>query len=481
MKTDKPGQSVRKPVAAGLFYPAEPLVLKAQITKLLEGPSRLDSRRIAAMVVPHAGYSYSGLTAALAYREIRQSPFARVVVISPSHRDFFHGVSVYPGDWYESPLGRIEVDREFCETLARECRVARISSQGHAAPSGASFGEHALEVQLPFLQGALENFRLVPLVMGDQELSTCAALGLSLSRLCRDAKTLIVASSDLSHFHSYEKARVMDLRLLDSLQRMDYFSLGNLLETGEVEACGGGPVIAAMIASENLGAEGCELIDYRNSGDVEAGMRDRVVGYASAVMMKIDGEPEEDSIAMISDEDRRFLLDMARVSVETAVRGDENPLLKREVPTRLKKKAEVFVTLTEKGGLRGCIGSIIPQDMLYRAVAVSAVNAALHDPRFNPVEESELPLLSYEVSVLSRFRLLTGIDEIEIGRHGLLIQSGYSRGLLLPQVAAEHSWDRNTFLEETCQKASLPRHAWKEPETDIFVFSAAVFNDRTST
>lgn len=476
MKNEK-GKTVRKPVAAGLFYPADPGLLRSRIMEFLDQPSSLDECPIMAIIVPHAGYSYSGAVAALAYREIRNRDFKRVIVISPSHRDYFQGVSVYAGDFYQSPLGDIEVDREFCGALAEQCDIAYVSDKGHQSSAGSQFGEHALEVQLPFLQCALKDFKLVPLVMGQQDLGTSARLGLALSRLCGD-DTLLVASSDLSHFHSYEKARNLDLSFLEVMQRFDYFTLSHLLESGEIEACGGGPVMAALIASENLGADECRLLAYRNSGDVEAGTRDRVVGYSSSVIMGKSGNPELTPAIDLSVDDRRFLLDLARVSVESAVKGDENPLLEKSMPKKFMEKAAVFVTLKEDGNLRGCIGSIIPHDMLYMAVASAAVSAALHDPRFLAVSEADLPDLSYDISVLSRFRAVADINMIEIGRHGLLIQSGFSRGLLLPQVASENDWDRETFLEQTCIKASLPRDAWKKPATDIFAFSASVFDSR---
>ncbi len=475
MKNDK-ARTIRRPAAAGLFYPADPVLLRSMILEMLEGASRQVSGSIKSLIVPHAGYSYSGKTAACAYREIRQSSFKRVIVVAPSHRETFRGVSIFSGDIYQSPLGEIEVDRDYCELLEEKCAVARVSDKGHSVAPGSRFGEHALEVQLPFLQCALGEFKLVPLIMGQQDLGTAARLGLALAAIGDDEETLIVASSDLSHFHSYEKARSMDLRFLDALQQFDYFSLSHFLDAGEIEACGGGPVLAALIASENMGAEICELLEYKNSGDVDSATRGRVVGYASAMLVKNPEISTKSVTSLLTGDEKAFLLDLARISVESAVSGGENRILKELIPEKFLERGAVFVTLTEDGSLRGCIGSIIPHDMLYRAVASAAVSAALHDPRFRPVTTRDLPNLSYDISVLSRFKLVADIEEIIIGKHGLLIQSGYNKGLLLPQVAAEHSWDRSTFLQQTCIKASLPRDAWMDPSTDLFVFSASVFS-----
>lgn len=477
MMTEKTGSRIRKPAASGLFYPADPETLRSQIMRWMETTPRLQEPGIIrAIIAPHAGYSYSGKTAALAYREIAGRKFSRAVVISPSHRDAFTGVAVYPGDAYQSPLGRVEVDRDFCDELVQRCDVAEKSDKGHRVSPGTRFGEHALEVHLPFLQCSLDEFKLVPLVMGQQDMNSAARLGSALAELCRDGNTLIVASSDLSHFHSYAKAREMDLELIETLQRFDYFSMARLIEVGEIEACGGGPVIAAMIASEKLGAASCEVLEYINSGDVETRSRDRVVGYASAVLYEIPAVSSVKQPDGLSENEKRFLLGIAKISVESAVKGLENPILHEDMPRNMMEKAAVFVTLEKESRLRGCIGSIIPQDMLFRAVASSAVNAALHDPRFEPVNKGELASLSYEISVLSRFELVSDIEKIEIGKHGLLIESGYGKGLLLPQVAEHHAWDRNTFLEQTCLKASLPRDAWKDPASDLFMFSASVFH-----
>ncbi len=477
MKNDN-ARTIRKPTAAGLFYPEDPVLLRSMILEMLEGPSRQVSGSIKSLIVPHAGYSYSGKTAACAYREIRHSSFKRVIVVAPSHQDAFRGVSIYSGDTYQSPLGEIEVDRDFCDLLGEKCAVAKISDKGHRVAPGSRFGEHALEVQLPFLQCALGEFKLVPLIMGQQDLGTAARLGQSLAALDDCESTLIVASSDLSHFHSYEKARSMDLKFLEALQQFDYFTLSHFLDSGEIEACGGGPVLAAMIASENRGAEKCELLEYKNSGDIDSATRNRVVGYASALLIK-DPERSADPItSWLTTGEKTYLLDLARISVESAVSGGENKILEELIPEKLMEKGAVFVTLTEDGSLRGCIGSIIPHDMLYRAVASAAVSAALHDPRFRPVTTGDLPNLSYDISVISRFKLVADIDEILVGKHGLLIESGFNKGLLLPQVATEHSWDRLTFLQQTCIKASLPRDAWMDPLTDLFVFSASVFSSR---
>ena len=477
MKNDK-ARTIRRPAAAGLFYPEDPVLLRSMILEMMEGPSRQVSGAIKSLIVPHAGYSYSGKTAACAYREIRQTSIKRVIVIAPSHRDAFRGVSIYSGDLYQSPLGEIEVDRNFCGLLEEKCAVARISDKGHRVAPGSQFGEHALEVQLPFLQCALGEFKLVPLIMGQQDLGTAARLGLALAALGDDQETLIVASSDLSHFHTYEKARGMDLRFLDTLQQFDYFTLSHFLEAGEIEACGGGAVLAALIASENLGAEKCELLEYKNSGDIDSATRDQVVGYASAMLIKNPAKSTNSITSWLTAGEKAFLLDLARISVESAVSGGENKVLEELIPEKLLEKGAVFVTLTEDGSLRGCIGSIIPHDMLYRAVVSAAVSAALHDPRFRPVTTKDLPDLSYDISVISRFKLVADIEEILVGKHGLLIQSGYNKGLLLPQVATEHSWDRITFLQQTCIKASLPGDAWMDPSTDLFVFSASVFSSQ---
>ncbi len=207
---------------------------------------------VLALVSPHAGYVYSGGVAAHSYALLKGRKFDRVVVISPSHVEAFNFSSVYDGDAYATPLGTIPVDKAFAAKLASLNPSIKLSSRGHAASGGQA--EHALEVQLPFLQRVLGPFKLVPIVMGQQDYDTCRALGVSLAKLIQGPDTLLVASSDLSHFHPYDIAVKLDRKTLQAIEEWDYLSMSRNFELRVWEACGGGPIVAAMIAAERLGA-----------------------------------------------------------------------------------------------------------------------------------------------------------------------------------------------------------------------------------
>ncbi len=465
---------VRPAAVAGAFYPAERAELEKTVDAMLASAHVTPVQgQLRALIAPHAGYVYSGAVAAHAYALLKGQKFRRVVVIAPSHYERFDFASIFDGDAYATPLGQIAVDKAFAAKLAKASPLLKLSSQGHKVSE--ENREHALEVQLPFLQRALGNFELVPIVMGDQSYITSRALGVALARLSTP-DTLIVASSDLSHFHQYAEANALDRKPLRAVQAWDYFSLSRNLAAGAWEACGGGPIVAAMIAAERLGATEAALLKYANTGDV-TGDRSRVVGYAAAALV----QPPAHRVAKSADyslpkADQAELLKLARQSAETAVRQHSllEPLAQPASDLLLDERG-AFVTLKKRGELRGCIGYVSAMKPLYVTVRDVAAFAALRDPRFPPVGTSELGELHYEVSVLSSFRRVTDVKQIEVGRHGLFIKKGIYEGVLLPQVPVEQGWNRNTFLEQVCVKAGLPVNAWKNEDTDLFMFTALVF------
>jgi AmmeMemoRadiSam system protein B len=267
---------VRHPAVAGMFYPADSEQLHRQIAALMNRVrAKKPSGRIRGLVSPHAGYMYSGLTAAHGYALLRGEHFDTVVVVSPSHREFFSGVSVYPGDAYETPLGRIEVNARLRDALIARAEFVVASERGHRA-------EHALEVQLPFLQEVLPPFTLVPLVIGDQQRDICIALGEALARVLKEENALLVASTDLSHFYNAKIADALDKVMINDVREFNPDQLMRDLERQVTEACGGGPVVAVMTALRRLGVDNIEVLHHSNSGDV-TGDRSSVVGYLSAV------------------------------------------------------------------------------------------------------------------------------------------------------------------------------------------------------
>jgi AmmeMemoRadiSam system protein B/AmmeMemoRadiSam system protein A len=459
---------VRPAGVAGSFYPADARELARTVDAALAQASEVPDPNVVALVAPHAGYQFSAHVAAHSYALLKGRKIARVVVISPSHVEAFPFAAIYDGTAYSTPLGQVPVDQAFAAKLAQANGLLKLSSRGHAPQ------EHALEVQLPFLQRVLGDFKLVPIVMGDQKYDTCRALGLALAKLMQGSSdTLIVASSDLSHFHPYDDAVRLDHKTLRAIGEWDYLSMSRNFENNVWEACGGGPIVAAMIAAERLGATEARILKYANSGDVTPD-KSRVVGYGAVALVKGTAGPSAAAAFSLRAADRSQLLEIARRSVETAVKQrklyDCPP-----VSDALMQERGAFVTLKENGQLRGCIGYVAPIKPLSETVRDVAAYAALKDERFPPVTAPELGRLEYEVSVLSPLRRVLDVNQIAVGRHGLVIRKGDYEGLLLPQVPVEQGWKRGTFLEQTCLKAGLPRNAWQDGDTDIFSFTALVF------
>jgi AmmeMemoRadiSam system protein B/AmmeMemoRadiSam system protein A len=464
---------VRPPAVAGSFYPADPNVLAKMVDGFLAKATPTPLPGVVALVSPHAGYEYAGQVAAYSYALLKGRKFDRVVVVAPSHYEAFGFSSVYDGAAYATPLGQVPVDRAFAAKLASMSKSIRLSGLGHTPTPDKP--EHALEDQLPFLQRVLGPFQLVPIVMGNQSYENCRALGLALAKLVEGTNTLIVASSDLSHYHPYNDAVRIDHKTLKAIEEWDYLSMARNFESQVWEACGGGPIVAAMIASERLGASQAKMLKYANSGDT-AGDKTRVVGYGAAAFVKAPPRAGSGEAPFsLSQREKDELLKIARRSVESAVR-DHKPYEYSPVGFEaLAQERGAFVTLKENGQLRGCIGYVAPIKPLYITVRDVAAFAALKDTRFRPVAARELGALGYEISVLSPLRRVLDVKEIRVGQHGLIMKRGDTEGLLLPQVPVEEKWDRATFLEQTCYKAGLPKNCWQDADTDIFRFTALVF------
>jgi AmmeMemoRadiSam system protein B/AmmeMemoRadiSam system protein A len=475
-------QKIRPAGVAGSFYPANAKELGKMVDGFLAQATVPELKGpLVALVSPHAGYSFSGPVAAYSYALVRGRKFARVVVISPSHYESFPFSSIYEGNAYSTPLGAVPIDKGFAGKLVAMSRLIKFSGQGHGEVQGQ--WEHALEDELPFLQRVLGDFKLVPIVMGDQSYQTSRALGVALAEVIQqegatstgDYNTLIVASSDLSHYHPYDEAVTIDHKTLKAIEEWDYFNMSGNFQRQVWEACGGGGIVAAMIAAERLGANRATILKYANSGDA-TGDKHRVVGYGAVALTKETNARGSKSVEFkLSGKERATLLSIARKSVESSVRQGRLYECSPEGLQVLAQDRAAFVTLKEKGELRGCIGYITPLKPLCMTVRDVAALAAIRDERFSPVTPTELALLEYEISVLSPLSRVTDWKQIQVGRDGLLVWKDESQGVLLPQVASEEHWNRTTFLNQTCVKAGLPLACWQDEETDVFRFTAVVF------
>ena len=272
------GQQVRKSMVAGSFYPADPGTLKKQVDDFLNNSEDSGLNNIISIICPHAGYMYSGQAAAYSYKQVTGKKFDRIIIIAPSHSEYFDFVSVYDGSAYQTPLGKVEVDQKICQALSKKSKNIKLSSHGHLE-------EHSLEVQLPFLQVVLKKFKIVPVVIGNQDRENILELGNSIGSLPASGKTLVIASTDLSHYHPYREAVGLDRAVEALIADFNWEGLMKNFLSNNAEMCGGGPVIASMIAAQKLGANRSKILKYQNSGDV-SGDRGAVVGYLSAAFYK---------------------------------------------------------------------------------------------------------------------------------------------------------------------------------------------------
>jgi MEMO1 family protein len=426
--------SVRPAAVAGMFYPGDARALAAEVEDLLGGVEqplpRLGYPK--ALVVPHAGYIYSGSVAARAYDELAaaRGSVRRVVLLGPVHRVAVKGLAVPSAAAFATPLGVVRVDTEALREV-RDMPQVVTSDPAHAL-------EHSLEVQLPFLQKMLGDFALAPFAVGT---ASVQEVGEVIERRWGGPETLIVVSTDLSHYHSYEQARQIDRA---TITRIASFAT----DIDHEEACGATPLNGLLFMSKKKSLS-LKLLSACNSGDT-AGGKGQVVGY-SAFALYQGGE-----VAL--DEAGNTLLSIARGAIES------NLLNKTREPKDapwLKQSGASFVTLTKNGELRGCIGSLEPARALGEDVAQNALGAAFRDPRFPAMSAAEWPQCRVEVSLLSLPKPLRFADEADLlaqiraGEDGLILEADGKRGTFLPQVWEGIS-EKPVFLKELVRKAGLP-------------------------
>jgi AmmeMemoRadiSam system protein B len=367
---------VRRPIVAGTFYPSDPHELRQLVHGYIGNvEKRHINGQIVALISPHAGYMYSGQVAAYAYKLVEGMHFDDVVVIAPSHRVDFLGASIYDGKAYETPLGIVPIDRELSRRISQQSEIIRYVPQAHAR-------EHSLEVQIPFLQSVLGKFNLVPMVIGDWNFDVCRQLSQAIIRSIKGKRALIIASSDLTHSYNYQQVVAQDEILAHHIEQFDITGLEEDLRKGRCQACGGGPMVVAMMAAQGLGAHRGEVLNLTNSGNVtgKKSPGNYVVGYMAAVLY----QDAEKTGAGLTEEDKRCLHRIARRTIEDVARGKPVPEVTVDSQA-LKEKKGAFVTLKRRGQLKGCIGCIKDIKPLYKLVGEMAA-AVFHDPRFAPLQ-----------------------------------------------------------------------------------------------
>lgn len=467
----------RQPAFAGSFYPASPPKLQEDLDKYFAEaiPKQLEGK-VRTLIVPHAGYDYSGVVAASGYKSIpRDAKYKNIFIIASSHREQFKGASVYAAGNYITPLGEARVNREIASQLIQSSKSISFNPKAHDR-------EHSIEVQIPFIQYHFKEIpTIVPIVMGSSSLTAARDLATALVPWFTP-ENLFIISSDFSHYPSYKDAQRIDKLTADAILSKDpevfYSALrknsGEGVKNLATPSCGWSSIMTMLYMADRQEEIEISPLLYRNSGDVAIGDKDRVVGYWA--IAGYDAAPKAISYALDEGE-KNTLLAISRSTLETYLRSGTLAEVDKNLLTgTLRHPAGAFVSLYMGGRLRGCIGNFTPDKPLYMVVQEMTLAAALNDPRFAPVEASELEYISIEVSVLTPLQKISSIDEFELGKHGIYMSKGGKSGTFLPQVAQSAGWSTEEFLGHCAKdKAGIGYEGWKE--ADLFVYEALVFGE----
>jgi AmmeMemoRadiSam system protein B/AmmeMemoRadiSam system protein A len=475
---------IRPYLNTGPWYPSDP----QRLNQMLDGffnavPQPEKAAPVRGIIAPHAGFEYSGRCAARAYRLLSPAQgIRRVILLGASHRSGFYGACVADYKAYATPLGQVPVDTEICRALAAKkfFRNDRDTMRF----------EHSLENQLPFLQKVLSgsDYKIVPIIFGALNKNDFAVMAGIIAPYI-DTQTLVVVSSDMTHFGENFSYTPFHRDLAGNLTRLDQGFIETILkldfdrcfayhEKTGITACGFVP-IGVMIRLFEKKKISCTLTDYYKSGDLN-GDYSSCVSYASLTFTSADNTTK-DPIGL-SQAEQKLLLELARSTLQSYLKNIRMPQQKENQFAAYPKLGEnlgVFVTLRKKGELRGCIGSIIGVEPLYRGVMVNAIHAAVDDPRFPPLQQKELEGVEIEISVMTPLRLISDHRSIRLGTDGVIIRDKFSQAVFLPQVAVETKWNLDQFLGNLCLKAGLDFNAFRHsPSMRFYVFQAQVFREQ---
>jgi MEMO1 family protein len=469
----------RKPYAAGRFYTDDPVALKTQLKEMFAKAEPRKGPIPLAIVVPHAGYVFSGEVAASGFNQIEPTQkFERIFIIGTSHTSTFSGVSVYCDGNYETPLGIVKVDTELAKKLVAENKLLKSYAEPHLY-------EHSLEVQLPFLQYHLKNvFQIVPIILGESNAETAQKLAAILKPYL-NKQNLFVISSDFSHYPTYENACIADLTTAEAIQTNQTTQLINALKVNQkkdipglvTSLCGWSSVLTLLYMTEKMPGISVNLIDYKNSGNSSYGEKNRVVGYW-AISFTQKETTEKTGDFSLSNDDKKYLLKLARQTITDYIQKGIIPEVdSTSVSLALKTPCGAFVTLNKESKLRGCVGRFDPEQPLWKVVQTMAIAAATKDYRFNPVNEKEINKIEIEISVLTPLKRIKSANEFTLGKQGIYIKKGNATGTFLPQVAAQTGWNKEEFLGHCARdKAEIGWNEWKTAE--LYTYEALVFGEK---
>ncbi len=471
---------------AGRWYPSSARELRAMVDEALtpESSSVALLPGVRALIVPHAGYVYSGAVAGHAYRQIADAPYRRVIVLGPTHRVRLENMAALDdATHYGTPLGETPLDLPFIEALLKH----RCFTVSHRAV----IDEHSVQIQLPFLQVALPEFQLVPIVVGQLDAQAIEEIADALRKQLDD-ETLVVVSSDFTHYgpnygfvpfddHIEKNLEKLDMGAVAEIGRQEPIAFERYVDYVDQTICGHS-AIGVLLAMAGKALE-THMLAYDTSGRMTGGFKNSVSYLALALTgswpnSEIDAPspPEENEL---SADEKQTLLALAREALEGATRHPGAPLPEppaQKLTPALRNLRAAFVTLRVRGELRGCIGEIEPTRPLYESVITNAINAARRDSRFSSVEPSEVPNIDIEISALTPPRPVSSYQDIVVGKHGILLEKHGHRAVFLPQVATEQGWNLETTMRYLCRKAGLAQDDYLE-DARLQVFAAEAFSE----
>ena len=473
-------ERVRRPAAAGTFYPADkPSAIQMLSECFGMYPGKTPDDKLVAVIVPHAGWVFSGAVAASVYALVPpEKKFSHIFLIGPSHNVYMQGASIDTGFGYaETPLGNAKIDTVLGEELIKSHKCFSYNPEAHRK-------EHCLEVQLPFLQYHLQSMPpVVPIVIACEDLDVIRDVAAALKPYLTP-DNLFVISSDFSHYPSYDDAVAVDGRTgkavetgsLDKFVRALTDNADRNVPNLATSACGQAAIAVLMCMTAGDPRYKYEHIIYKNSGDSHFGGKDEVVGYHSFAITCEKAAKEKEFA--LTETEKTALLSIARNAISNRLKGNGKPGYEgMELSGALKEKCGAFVTLNEGGELRGCIGHFGSDQQLYKVVDSMAREAAFGDPRFFPVRKDELERIEIEISVLTPMKRIGSADEFTLGKQGIYMEKNGRGGTFLPQVADETGWTKEEFLGHcAADKAGIGWDGWKT--ADLYTYEALVFKEK---
>lgn len=471
-----PSEHIRLPAVAGSFYPSDEKILKTDISQYLnQAKLATTSGLLKILIVPHAGISYSGHTAAWGFKQLEGQNFSRVIILGASHTAQFDHAAVYTKGSWQTPFGKVPVDENLALALIDK-------EQNIIADEVPHQDEHSLEIELIFLQRVLSDFKIVPVLISSPSDQLIDNLAQKISEHL-DENTLLVISSDLSHYPEYEIANKVDNetikailtgkkeQFVKTIQNLESKAYPNLATC----ACGQEAIKVALKVWEFQNLTDFKLLKYENSGDTGPD-KSQVVGYASIGVWGPRSKP--DNIVHLDEKAREEALQVARRTIEEYVTKKQKPDITPK-ENSLMQNLGAFVTIRKEGQLRGCIGRFEPNIPLFQVIQEMTIEAASKDLRFLPVKIDELKDIKIEISVMTPKKKISNWQEIELGKHGVVVQGGGRAGTFLPQVVQDTGWTKEEFLSKLCsQKAGLPSDCYKDPDVNLYTFEAQIFEEK---